>query len=105
MEHSIIVIALTPFCYPTIQCNSQEARLGGSASIKPGINKRFLDPELDVEECVGRFEIESRERPVALMTSVESMISRGALAPGYGLEPDAIALRLIKSTGREVYSG
>ncbi|MEM6690347.1 MAG: hypothetical protein AAF664_13020 [Planctomycetota bacterium] len=35
------------------------------------------------------------------MTSVKSMISRGALAPGYGLEPDAIALRLIKSTGRQ----
>ncbi|MEM6691238.1 MAG: hypothetical protein AAF664_17565 [Planctomycetota bacterium] len=35
------------------------------------------------------------------MTSVKSMISRGALAPGYGLEPDAIALRLIKTTGRK----
>lgn len=30
-------------------------------SVKPGINKSFLDPELDVEQFVKRFEIESRE--------------------------------------------
>jgi ubiquinone/menaquinone biosynthesis C-methylase UbiE len=30
-------------------------------SVRPGINERFLDPELDVEEWLGRFEIESRE--------------------------------------------
>lgn len=30
-------------------------------SVRPGINKRFLDPELNVSEWLGRFEIESRE--------------------------------------------
>lgn len=30
-------------------------------SVKPGINKSFLDPELDVDQYVKRFEIESRE--------------------------------------------
>ena len=30
-------------------------------SVKPGINKNFLDPELDVSEWIARFEIESRE--------------------------------------------
>lgn len=30
-------------------------------SVKPGINKSFLDPELDVDEWVNRFEVESRE--------------------------------------------
>lgn len=30
-------------------------------SVKPGINKSFLDPELDVDQFVKRFEIESRE--------------------------------------------
>ena len=30
-------------------------------SVKPGINAKFLDPELDVSEWMGRFEIESRE--------------------------------------------
>lgn len=30
-------------------------------SVKPGINDRFLDPELDVQEWIDRFEVESRE--------------------------------------------
>jgi ubiquinone/menaquinone biosynthesis C-methylase UbiE len=30
-------------------------------SVKPGINKSFLDPDLDVDQYVKRFEIESRE--------------------------------------------
>jgi ubiquinone/menaquinone biosynthesis C-methylase UbiE len=30
-------------------------------SVKPGVNDRFLDPELDVEEWIERFEVESRE--------------------------------------------
>lgn len=32
-----------------------------SSSVKPGINKDFLDPNLPVDEWVKRFEIESRE--------------------------------------------
>lgn len=32
-----------------------------SSSVKPGINDAFLDPELDVDEWVARFEVESRE--------------------------------------------
>jgi SAM-dependent methyltransferase len=31
------------------------------ASVKPGINKPFLDPELKVDEWLARFEVESRE--------------------------------------------
>ena len=30
-------------------------------SVRPGINKRFLDPKLNVAEWLGRFEVESRE--------------------------------------------
>lgn len=30
-------------------------------SVRPGINKRFVDPKLDVSEWLGRFEVESRE--------------------------------------------
>ena len=30
-------------------------------SVRPGINDRFLDPELKVDEWLGRFEVESRE--------------------------------------------
>lgn len=37
------------------------AELAGETSVKPGINKSFLDPELDVQQYVQRFETESRE--------------------------------------------
>jgi len=30
-------------------------------SVKPGVNKRFVDPALDVKEFIDRFEVESRE--------------------------------------------
>ena len=30
-------------------------------SVRPGINDRFVDPELKIEEWIGRFEVESRE--------------------------------------------
>ena len=30
-------------------------------SVRPGINDRFLDPELNIDEWIGRFEVESRE--------------------------------------------
>ena len=30
-------------------------------SVRPGINSRFLDPELDIQEWIERFEVESRE--------------------------------------------
>ena len=39
----------------------QQAKRKAKSSVKPGINKSFLDPELDVEQFVKRFEIESRE--------------------------------------------
>ena len=38
---------------------------GGKSSVKPGINKKFMDPELDVDAYVKRFEMESREVFVA----------------------------------------
>lgn len=36
-------------------------KAGKEESVKPGINKGFVDPNLDVEDFVKRFEIESRE--------------------------------------------
>lgn len=61
MKYVIIVIASTLFCLTTNQCRSQEAELDAPASVKPGINSRFLDPKLNVDEWIGRFEVESRE--------------------------------------------
>ena len=39
----------------------QEAKPKNDDSVKPGVNDRFLDPELNVDEWIQRFEIESRE--------------------------------------------
>ncbi len=39
--------------------------LAGEKSVKPGINEGFLNPDLDVDQMVERFEMESREIFVA----------------------------------------
>ncbi|MFC7339593.1 class I SAM-dependent methyltransferase [Haloferula chungangensis] len=40
---------------------AQSAPRSGEESVKPGINTRYLDPELQVDEWLKRFEVESRE--------------------------------------------
>lgn len=47
-------------------------------SVKPGINKDFLDPQLDIERFVERFETESRE----IYSEREAIVERVALSPG-----------------------
>ena len=44
-----------------IQRQQATPATSGEASVKPGINKKFVDPDLDVDSYVKRFEIESRE--------------------------------------------
>lgn len=46
---------------PTIQLTAQDAPRSGEKSVKPGINTRYLDPDLKVDEWLKRFEVESRE--------------------------------------------
>ena len=48
-------------------------------SVKPGINKNFLDPELKVDEWVNRFEVESRE-----VFSSRAQIMKKAVAANAG---------------------
>ena len=50
------VALLTALC----QADAQESSVQ-EQSVKPGINARFLDPELQIDEWLGRFEVESRE--------------------------------------------
>jgi len=50
----------------------------GGASVTPGCNETFLDPELDVDEFVERFEGESRE----IATSRDALVAALALRPG-----------------------
>lgn len=49
-----------------------------TASVRPGINEEFLDPALDVEEWISRFEIESRETYAARNEVIRAM----QIAPG-----------------------
>jgi len=53
------------------QANSEQ-------SVKPGINKSFLDPELDVDRYLKRFEVESREIYVAR----ENIVAACGIKPG-----------------------
>jgi uncharacterized protein (TIGR01244 family) len=44
-----------------IQRKQRQAKPQDESSVRPGINEKFLDPELNPEEWLERFEIESRE--------------------------------------------
>lgn len=46
---------------PGLQSLGQEAPRSGEESVKPGINTRYLDPALKVDDWLKRFEVESRE--------------------------------------------
>lgn len=43
------------------ESDTSVAKESDKQSINPGINSNFLDPELDVDQWVARFEVESRE--------------------------------------------
>lgn len=48
------------------------------ASVRPGINDRYLDPNLNAEDSVNQFEVESRE----IFTSREHVVQALGLTPG-----------------------
>ena len=58
-------------------CAAPAPQLAPEASVKPGINASYLDPDLDVDEWIARFEGESRE----------IFTHRAALAAAVGIEP------------------
>ncbi len=49
--------------------------------VSPGINDRFVDPELDVAEWLGRFEIESRE----VYSARDAVLKACRIEPGDGV--------------------
>lgn len=61
----VLLVASITFASPTIAQNVTADPPVDSSDSKPGINDRFLDPNLDVSEWIGRFEIESREVYIA----------------------------------------
>ncbi len=54
---------------------------GQDASVKPGINDKFLDPKLNVEEWTKKFETESRE----IFHQREKIVAAVGLKPGMAM--------------------
>jgi predicted methyltransferase len=55
--------------------------LAQDASVKPGINDKFLDPELNVQEWTKKFETESRE----IFHEREKIVAAVGLTPGMAM--------------------
>lgn len=55
--------------------------LAQEASVKPGINDKFLDPKLNVEEWTKKFETESRE----IFHQREKIVAAAGLKPGMAM--------------------
>jgi ubiquinone/menaquinone biosynthesis C-methylase UbiE len=55
-----LMVAFTFHCLPVMGQETAPA-VAPPKSVKPGINKEFLDPDIDVEKWINRFEVESRE--------------------------------------------
>ncbi len=73
-----LVLALVAACSTPRGDAQTNATPERGASVKPGINKDFLDPELDVKRFVERFETESRE----IYSEREAILERVGLRPG-----------------------
>ena len=74
------------------------------ASVKPGINTSFLDPKLDVDSYVKRFETESREvfakrSAIARACGLQTGMAVADVGAGTGLFLDFLA-RDVTTTGR-----
>ena len=57
---------------------AQETATAPPQSVKPGINKSFLDPDLDVDQWIKRFEVESRE----VFRARDQIVKQLKLKPG-----------------------
>jgi len=60
---AVLLALILPACLnaQTEPVGQQQNAETEEVSVKPGINKKFIDPDLDVDSYVKRFEIESRE--------------------------------------------
>lgn len=74
-----LLLAVTPLmAQDTTSAPSVELTDSTTESVKPGINDRFLDPALDANEWLGRFEVESRE----VYAARERILDAMELEPG-----------------------
>lgn len=58
---------------------SRRAAADTEKSVRPGINEKFLDPKLNVDEWLGRFEVESRE----VYAARDKVVKACRLKPGH----------------------
>jgi cyclopropane fatty-acyl-phospholipid synthase-like methyltransferase/protein tyrosine phosphatase (PTP) superfamily phosphohydrolase (DUF442 family) len=83
-----------------IQRMQSEQLMDKEKSVKPGINKNFIDPEMSVEEYVKRFEIESREVYLARESILKELrISPGDLVADVGAGTGLFTRMFAKSVG------
>ncbi|MDA7906248.1 methyltransferase domain-containing protein [Mariniblastus sp.] len=79
---------------------SKQGMEKGEISVKPGINKNFVDPEMSVEDYVKRFEIESREVYLARKAILgELTISPGVSVADVGAGTGLFSRMFSKSVG------
>lgn len=57
---------------------AKDEKASKQASVKPGINDNFLNPEMQIESWIGRFETESRE----IFANREAILAAMPLKPG-----------------------
>lgn len=77
----------------------QEAQRNRADSVKPGINKNFLNPELVIEDWLGRFEVESREvyhcqKEIIEQLGIEKGMAVADIGAGTGLYMEPFAERV-----------
>ena len=65
----------------TLLCLFASIAFAQDASVKPGINDKFLDPKLNVEEWTKKFETESRE----IFHQREKIVAAAGLKPGMAM--------------------
>ncbi len=76
---SLIFAFLVAIASHTSPVLGQEAAPDAPQSVKPGINKAFLDPDLDVEKWIKRFEVESRE----VFAHRDKVVAAVGIKPGH----------------------
>jgi predicted methyltransferase len=86
----------------TLLCLLASLAFAQDASVKPGINDKFLDPKLNVEEWTKKFETESRE----IFHQREKIVAAAGLKPGMvmadiGAGTGLFTLRFARAVGEK----
>ena len=90
----LLRFALLAACFSTATATAQSDP-AGEESVRPGVNEKYLAPDLDVEEWRLRFETESREifrsrRQIAEQLQLEAGMSVADVGAGTGLFLDLL---------------